>query len=73
MPKLEIPDDLSPDEFLEPPKNPGWDDGLCALCEKAGLTEDARCYGCGYLVCEDHCGDPWGKHYVIQHDEDEEE
>jgi hypothetical protein len=57
-------------EYLEEPRNPGLDDGKCALCEKA-VTEDARCYGCGYLVCEDHPGDPCGQHLVAEHDDEE--
>ena len=58
--------------FLEEPKNPGLDDGQCALCKTQGLTEDDRCFGCGYLICEDHTGDPTGAHFVIDHDEDDD-
>ncbi len=59
-------------EYLEKPRNPGLDDGNCALCSTKGLTEENRCSGCGYLVCDSHFGDPWGKHFVVAHDEDDE-
>jgi hypothetical protein len=60
-------------DYLEEPRNPGKDDGRCALCGQPGLTEDDRCYGCGYLVCCD-CfkHDPWGVHLVVQHTDGEE-
>jgi len=57
-------------EYMEEPRNPGLDDGRCALCKKPGLDEDSRCFGCGYLICEDHYGDPDGKHLVVDHDEE---
>lgn len=56
-------------KYLEEPRNPGKDDGRCALCGIQGLTEEDRCHGCGYLICDEHVGDPWGKHLVVQHDE----
>jgi len=58
-------------QYLEEPSNPGLDDGCCALCKKPGLTEEDRCMGCGYLVCED-CDEnsPWGQHLVIEHNEE---
>lgn len=58
-------------KYLEEPKNPGLDDGCCALCGVEGLDEDSRCSGCGYLVCDDHPGDPCGPHFVIDHDDEE--
>jgi len=65
-------------EYLEKPKNPGADDGKCAnfdTCGNDGLDEDdCRCFGCGYLICEECSGDaPWGKHYVIDHWSETEE
>jgi hypothetical protein len=58
-------------DYYEEPRNPGKDDGKCALCEKPGLGEEQRCFGCGYLICED-CDvyGPMGKHYVIEHNEE---
>jgi hypothetical protein len=66
------------DKFLEEPKNPGLDDGQCANVEKCGskkLDEDARCFGCGYLICVgcSECDTPWGAHLVIQHWEENED
>jgi len=61
-------------EYLEEPKNPGLDDGKCALCKvDKGLTDEDRCHGCGYLICDAHFGDPWGKHLVVAHDDEAEE
>ena len=59
-------------KYLEEPRNPGLDDGKCALCKKPGLTEDDRCGGCGYLVCGDHVSYPWGQHLVVEHDDEGE-
>lgn len=61
----------SESEYLETVRNPGKDDGKCALCETPGLDEDHRCYGCGYLVCGD-CdkAEPEGQHLVVDHDEE---
>lgn len=56
-------------KYLEEPRNPGKDDGRCALCETPELTEDSRCFGCGYLICDDHPGDPCGVHLVVDHDD----
>lgn len=62
-------------KHLEEPKNPGKDDGKCANaygCKSKGLTEDDRCFGCGYTVCED-CNTNlslMGPHLVVQHWED---
>ncbi len=58
-------------DYLEEPRNPGLDDGKCALCGKPGMAEGDRCYGCGYLICDDHPGDPWGQHLVVEHDDEE--
>lgn len=60
-------------DYLEEPRNPGKDDGRCALCETTGLTEEDRCHGCGYLICDAHFGDPWGKHLVVAHDESDDD
>lgn len=60
--------------YKEEPKNPGFDDGKCALCKK-DVSEDDRCFGCGYLVCES-CNinyDLMGPHLVVQHQEDPED
>ena len=62
-----------PHDFQEEPRNPGKDDGRCALCDATGLDESNRCAGCGYLVCDAHDGDPWGSHLVVAHDDDETE
>lgn len=60
-------------EYMEEPRNPGVDDGHCGVCKKdKGLTEEDRCHGCGYLICDAHFGDPWGQHLVVQHDDEEE-
>lgn len=60
-------------EYLESVRNPGKDDGCCALCTRPGLDEEQRCFGCGYLVCEDcDITQPEGLHFVVEHgDEDE--
>jgi hypothetical protein len=58
-------------EYQEEPCNPGKDDGRCALCKKPGLTEESRCMGCGYLICEDcDVNSPWGSHLVVEHQEE---
>lgn len=58
-------------------RNPGFDDGRCALCRERVLDpEEHRCHGCGYIVCV-YCDEthPMGKHDVIEHKElsDDEE
>ena len=58
--------------YLEERKNPGLDDGNCALCGTKGLTEEDRCAGCGYLICDSHFGDPCGQHLVVEHDDEDE-
>jgi len=60
-------------EYLEEVKNPGKDDGNCALCSTKGLTEENRCFGCGYLVCDLHPSHCCGQHLVVEHDDEEEE
>jgi len=57
-------------DYLEEPRNPGKDDGRCSLCKKPGLTEEYRCAGCGYLVC-DECDvtGVMGQHFVGEHEE----
>lgn len=60
-------------KLLEQPANPGLDDGKCALCKRGGLTEDDRCYGCGYTVCNE-CSvniSLMGPHLVVDHGEEE--
>jgi len=62
-------------DYIEEPTNPGLDDGKCALCLKPGLTEEDRCYGCGYTICEDcnvNAG-LMGPHLVAEHQDEEEE
>jgi hypothetical protein len=65
-------------KYLEEPRNPGVDDGLCALCSKVlespdSVEEEFRCHGCGYLVCSSCCiSSPTGPHLVVEHQEDEE-
>ena len=61
-------------EYQEEPHNPGKDDGRCALCQKTGLTEEYRCHGCGYLVCDD-CDEnaPFGSHLVVEHNEGDDD
>jgi hypothetical protein len=61
-------------EFLEEPRNPGLDDGKCALCKAPDQPEENRCHGCGYLICANHHGDPpFGAHLVVKHDEEDED
>ncbi len=68
----ELDQDEDAPAYLETPRNPGADDGKCALCEKSGMTEDHRCFGCGYLICEDcDAESPTGQHYVIDHEQGE--
>jgi len=63
--------------LLEEPRNPGVNDGKCALC-KRGIDpekwDDLACAGCGYHVCEEcsvNQNMPFGPHYVVAHQDDE--
>lgn len=62
-------------KYKETPKNPGVDDGKCALCETRILEEeweDSFCHGCGYHICEDCGGDaPMGVHLVVEHQDED--